>query len=242
MRLLIAVKSCQKDKQEGVHQAIRETWGRNLPRGVDLLFFVGGEKAPNNLEKDEIYLPVSDSYWEMQPKVFATMQYALEKDYDFCCSSDTDAYFEFLKLMSSGFEQYDYSGGPIGGEGIDRAYSGRRIPDFDNVLISPFYGYLSGHAYILSKKALKIVISSPAKFPISEDLWTGQVLGPFIISGELTVKVLPEDGVIHLRCGYSGSNGPTNHPKCQYDHSLPVPRQNVAMAIRKKYQELTGKV
>jgi hypothetical protein len=41
MRLAVCVKSCNRDKANGCHQAIRETWGKDFPSNVDVRFFVG---------------------------------------------------------------------------------------------------------------------------------------------------------------------------------------------------------
>jgi hypothetical protein len=169
-------------------------------------------------------------------------RHVVQKEYNFYCLCDTDAYFEFPKLMSSGFEQYDYSGGPAGGGlffGVP--YAGIMVGEYSGILISPFYNFMSGHAYILSKKALKVVVSSPSNHPaMPEDLMIGQILGPFIGSGEITAKVLPGNVAIHLNCGYSGGGMAARYPKCQYDHSIPIPRRNIVVALRKKHQELAG--
>ena len=241
MRLLIAVKSCQRDKRDGAHQAIRETWGKKPPVGFDLVFFMGGDKAPSNLEEDEFYLSTSDNYWDLHAKVALILRYALWKDYDFTCLCDTDAYFEFPKMLKSGFENYDYSGGPQGGAGIfGKAYPAVRLEDHKNIIVSPFYVYLSGHAFVISRAATKIIVASQDPHTMSEDVWVAHALGPFIISGEITAKVLPEGVAKHLNCGYYGGGRATTHPECKFNHDAPVPRENVAAAIRRKHKEVMG--
>ena len=54
MRLLIAIKSCERDMLNGCHTAIRETWGKDFPPNVDVRFFVGNGSA--SLKSDEVRL------------------------------------------------------------------------------------------------------------------------------------------------------------------------------------------
>ena len=244
MRLLIAVKSCQRDLLDGAHEAIRETWGKNLPLNVDLLFFVGGENPPA-LQDDERHVLAPDGYWELHPKILEILDYGVRHDYDFIDLCDTDTYFVISKLMSSGFENYDYSGGPINPK--DAAFgvayeSTRTSSNYGNYVISPFYAYLSGgHGTILSQRAAKLIVGAPRGLWNSEDLIIGQILGPGIQTGELKAKVLDNfanqivhpdkshggPAAWHLGCGYYGG-GHTDG------------RVNVSAALKKKHQEITG--
>jgi hypothetical protein len=45
MKVLIACSTCWKDKKLGANAAIRETWGKTLPEGWDLRFFLGGSHS-----------------------------------------------------------------------------------------------------------------------------------------------------------------------------------------------------
>lgn len=242
MRFLVAIKSCLKDKNAGYHQAIRETWGKTLPDSVDLIFFIGGE-VPTNLEKDEICLPVPDGYWELHPKMLAIAKYAVQMDYDFSILCDTDTYLDLPKLMSSGFDSYDYSGvcANPAGTVFGKAYPGRKTEDYNNFIISPFYSYLSGgHGYILSLKAAKIVAASLLEEYNSEDLVVGQILGPFIVSGEIIAKVLPnlKDVTFHLACGYHGGGGANSQPELMTNHNIVPNRKDIAAALREKHKQL----
>jgi len=47
VKLLVAIKSCKKDRDAGGHDSIRKTWGRDLAAaGIDLRFFVGTASTP----------------------------------------------------------------------------------------------------------------------------------------------------------------------------------------------------
>ncbi len=52
MKILIAVTSCATDVMKGNNQAIRDTWGKNLPTNVDLRFFVGVIGTPGPLSTE----------------------------------------------------------------------------------------------------------------------------------------------------------------------------------------------
>lgn len=226
MRLLIAVKSCQRDKKNGCHQAIRETWGKVLPPGVDLLFFVGGVEPPD-LEADERYVSVADGYWDSTEKMLAIMRYAVWKDYDFTCLCDTDTYLDLPGLMRSGFEAYDYSGVLSGGTPV----FGEKLPPtrtpHTNVLIKTTYSYMSGgHGYIVSRLAAKIVASSKAPCIEGEDFIVGVILGPFFGSKELTAGILQKFKNIvafHLGCGFYGGRK--------------LERTDPAEAVRRKHKQ-----
>jgi hypothetical protein len=234
LRLLIAIKTCMRDKLDGYHQVIRETWGKDLPPDVDLLFFVGGYNPPVGLEADERWLPVHDGYWEMHEKAVEIIKYAVWKDYDFSVTCDTDSYIDIPKFLSSEFREYDYSGAavnPVTGE-FGKPYAGI-ILAHALVPVSPVYAYISGgHGYILSRRAMKIVATSSTECGEGEDLWVGYALGPFIASGEITAKLLPslKSVMFHLNCGYYGSGR-----KVAVEARL-----NVGDKLRAKHEEVTN--
>lgn len=228
----------------GHHQAVRDTWGKTLPPGVDLKFFVGGDKPPANMKDDEVFLPVPDGYWELHPKMLAIARYAAQEDYDFNLLCDTDTYIVLPKLMASGFDAYDFSGVCVnpGGAVFGKVYPTHVTQDYDNHQISPFYAYLSGgHGYILSKIATKIVAATPFEEYNSEDLVVGQILGPFIVSKEIKAEIMLnlKDITFHLACGYYGSGSPRLHPECMTNHHIETPRKDVIAALWAKHKEMT---
>jgi hypothetical protein len=278
MRLLLAVKSCQRDMREGAHQAIRDTWGKDLPPGVDVRFFMGGEHPPTLLEADEVWLPVSDDYWVLTPKTRGICAYMLQHNYDFVYPCDTDTYLIPSEMLQSGFENYDFSGSWICGgswvyESVDvedpeessevqelrkssRGWSSRQIiadyldkckrfrqktlevekpvivlgkryprTTYDRGgVLDPFYAYLSGGVgFFLSRKAAHEVVST-SYYHVSEDMWVGQVLGPFMEKGLLKGGVLKGEFSEHLCCGFYGGG-----------HSN---RLSPAEAVRKKHAEM----
>lgn len=57
VKVLIACNSCWKDIENGGNEAIRDTWAKSLPEGVDLKFFVGDR---NFTQKEEETLFTND--------------------------------------------------------------------------------------------------------------------------------------------------------------------------------------
>lgn len=203
MRLLIAVKSCLRDKNNGSHQAIRDTWAKYLPPDVDLRFFVGGERT--TLEPDEVYVSAPDDYWSLPLKTREIARYAVKNQYDFTFLCDTDTYVWPAKLLKCGFEEHDYCGGwqlPCHDWVLGKDYHDF-IDDKGNV-VDPIYVWMSGGVgYFLSYKAAKAVSNNRIQH-WAEDIQTGLVLGPLIGEGKLKAKLLPKfDGVAaqHLGCG-----------------------------------------
>lgn len=230
MRIAIFVKSCQRDRLAGFHTAIRETWGKNLPGNVDLLFIVGGETYEDGLLNDELYFPVDDGYWELQPKVKSAAKYTVDNNYDFAYLCDTDSYLIVNKLLQSGFEKYDFSGGHLCGRHGGENQFGVRYPPYKDRFdktFDCFYIYLSGGVgFFLSNRACRDLVETEMYFH-SEDVWCGQVLGPKIESGDRTAAFLPfveHHSAWHLNCGYYGGG----HKE----------RLNAGDAVRRKHKEL----
>jgi hypothetical protein len=106
-------------------------------------------------QEDEVVLHVPDNYVHASYKVRGALRWALDHDIDYCFVCDSDTYICLDRLMSSGFEQYDYVG-----RGAD---AGRSFcPD-------------GGPGYWLSKKAMLCIVDQPVTF-WADDGWIGYVL------------------------------------------------------------------
>jgi hypothetical protein len=193
MKVLVAVKSCQRDRNQGCHAAIRETWGENLPDWVDVRFFIGGDEKPNNLEEDEIYFQVGDDYHQgLVHKVRAAFTWATEQEYDFGFFCDTDTYITSPYWEQSGFEEFDYCGYDVSRLNNEAMKFGKQypsthinLPPFTSVTLSPWYVFVGGGGYFLSRRALDYLVNQQIDIIIPEDLWVGQILGPLIERGEM---------------------------------------------------------
>lgn len=108
MKILIAVKSCHRDRY--MHQRIMETWGHAeyYYDWVDLKFFVGHPILTHPTER-EVSVSSQDDYDSLTSKLDAVLNWftsVSEYTHIFVC--DTDTYVDIPKLVSAfaGSEQY----------------------------------------------------------------------------------------------------------------------------------------
>lgn len=207
MRLLIAVKSCEPHRIAGYHDVILNTWGRDIPKDVDLRFFTG-DLDWRTLGK-EIHLNVPDDYLSLPLKTKAILEYSLQNNYDYTFLCDTDTFLLPDRLVRCGFESFDYSGrfGSQPKIGTTFHYKDQH-GDYPNC-----HTWASGGVgYFLSRKASEIVVKSAPEV-WAEDMYVGQVLGPYIQSGEITAADLP------IECD-SCWHFPRREYNCVYDPKL----------------------
>lgn len=230
VKILIGVKSCQKDMMGGCHEAIRDTWGYNLPDDTTLRFFMGGENPPCSLKADEILLSgLDDTYWVLWPKVVRALAYSVENEYDYSFLCDTDTYIVPARWRNSGFESYDFSGRMAPTPSLEMGKTYPRVDLSNGEFADPFYAYMSGGVgYFVSRRAA-ILILADTVYRQSEDVAMGQILGPYIAEGRITGAHLPKlegEGAFHLNCGHFGGG--------HRDDA----RMNPATAVRKKHEEM----
>jgi hypothetical protein len=191
MKLLIAVKSCQKDLDKGYHTVIRSTWGRDAKAlGIDVKFFVAAEHRKH--ESDEIHLNCKDDYNSLPYKTKEICKWANGKMIDHLFLCDVDTFVVPKKLKECEFERYDYVGKIDKTPGVPFQYTAKsREGEVENY--QRCYPWASGgYGYFLSRKAFGIVaFEHPTSW--AEDLWVGQVLGPLIAEGEITALNTPRN-------------------------------------------------
>jgi hypothetical protein len=185
MKLLIAVKSCVQHQELGYHEVIRNTWGKDYS---DVLFFTGPGAV--NPAEDEVQLDCPDDYPSLPQKTRAICNFAVDTTYDYIFLCDTDTYLIPSKLLSCGFENYDYVGK------IDRPF-GMTFPYItvsrDGAIENhpSVYPWASGgYGYFLSRKALG-VIAYMTPIGWAEDFIVGNVLGKLYDSGEISMLNTP---------------------------------------------------
>ena len=209
MRVLIAIKSCNKDAARGCHRAIRETWGAEV-EGADLRFFVGEDPLAFR-SADTIVLPnCPDDYAGLPQKTRAILAWSINHGYDFTFLCDTDTFLIPPRLLACGFENYDLTG-CIGG----------------NLEGGKYFPWPSGGAgYFLSQKAAWIVALSKT-IDTAEDRMIGQILlrenaegNPKSLNHPGFHRVYPDDP---LRCDVTlhfdgrGAKQQTYDPKWMYE-------------------------
>lgn len=159
------------------HNAIRETWGKDLPSNVDLKFFVGGSGIElNNFQEDEIPLDCEDTYVALPQKTREIARWSLSHDFDFSFFCDTGSFVIPHHLMSCGFENYDYMG--FWGGGSHKTFS-YRLEDAERgcpvQFVKSCSPWAAGGGYVLSRKAMEIVANTEPKY-WAEDLGVGQMM------------------------------------------------------------------
>ena len=191
MKALIAVMGAEVHSQNGIQQASRETWAKDISLFADFRVFVGQGEMP--LKEDEVRVDVPDIKDYILYKVVALLRWALERNYEHILKIDTDLFVNCTEMVRENYSGIDYVGSPVGKLG--EYYAGTNC-----------YGFLQGSATWLSAKAAKIVVDEVVRkmdsllpdaqkyngiicpYPHSEDLWIAQVLTPRILSGELRAR------------------------------------------------------
>lgn len=184
--LLIAVKSCQRDRTLGFHKAIRETWASGLPLFVDVRFFMGfGDESKY---ADETSLNCPDDYQSLPLKTKAIAKWFLDSEYDKIFLCDNDTYIDVPGLIKYPWQQVDYAGRFSFWPTDAKIGTTFRYDDGLGNVHDPCYSWASGgYGYFLSKKTAKIVADMrPCSW--AEDLSVGQVLGPLIVSKEIVAR------------------------------------------------------
>lgn len=153
-RTLIAISSCQLYDDRGWHDVMRSTWLADAVKlGFDYKFFFGrGAKGRD----DVVIVDSHDGYFDLTTKQKQKIKWALFQGYDYVFSCFADTYAAPERLLSSGFEKYDY---------------------FGDVYCHPGgVPYVQGGpGCFLSKKACEFVDQATSNYP-NEDCWTGDVL------------------------------------------------------------------
>jgi len=166
-KVLIAIKSCLRDWMRGDHDVIRDTWGSYVPKNVDLKFFMGDNQphwllAPSS---DEVIMHCPDKYLDLAHKTKAIAAYAYDKGYDFVFLCDNDTFVHPEKLLTSGFQNFDYSGHFWTYDGKNKYFHG-------------------GYGYWFSRRSMYDVSIAEVGDSKHEDAWVGDVIrkGPNMLS------------------------------------------------------------
>lgn len=112
MKSLIAIVNA-RHRQATWAQVIRDSWLPSVPADkADALFFVGrGEPGDlNELPKDTVVLDCKDDYQSLPEKIRAIMRWSHEHGYGHTLKCDDDVVLDVAGLLSSGYDQFDYTG------------------------------------------------------------------------------------------------------------------------------------
>jgi len=147
-RVLIAVLSCHTLRH--YEQAIRDTWGHDVPTDVDLRFFLGLPSI--SAEPDEVFLSVGDTLQDLTHKTVAVCTWALAQGYDYLFKCDLDTLVRPLGLLQSDFRLWDWVGGQ-----------------------NSFFAS-GGAGYTLSRRAMRAVVDHQVETGPAEDVNTAHAL------------------------------------------------------------------
>jgi hypothetical protein len=154
MRLLVAISSCQAYENSGLNAPLRETWLKDLTRlGIDYKFFHGRGATPKD---DVVLVDCDDGYWDLTSKTKLKIKWSLDNGYDYVFMCFPDTYVCASRLLTSGFEQFDYFG-------CVHQHPGG----------SPYCQ--GGPGYFLSRKACEVLDKKESNYP-NEDCWVGDQL------------------------------------------------------------------
>jgi hypothetical protein len=194
MRILVAVISYFPDMLKGCHEAIRKGWGKDVAP-ADLRFFMptlrwqNGEKIvlPEG-PSDEIRLDVSDAYDRIQHEVREILRWSINQGYAFTFLACNDTFINFKKLLTSGFERYDYFGtcypsSVVPGETFSFKFYEKTFPNM-------FSWMDGGIGYFVSKKAAELIVKEESN-EWTADIHHGQILGPKISTNEISAGLMP---------------------------------------------------
>jgi hypothetical protein len=187
MSLLIAVKSCWKDKARDCHDSIRRTWGQHAHiADANLTFFLG--YGSGKTEQDEVVLNVQDDYDSLPFKTRSILEFFLDRNYDHVLLCDIDTFLIPYRIPSCGYKQFDYSGRFGSVYPVGTTFT---MQDDRNHIIENCHPWASGGiGYFLSREAARIVTETEPNH-WAEDLYVGQALGPYIQSGHILAADLP---------------------------------------------------
>jgi len=193
MSLLVAVKSCWRDRTLGFHDAIRETWGRDLKQaGVHVMFFLGHRDSGYFLRhpegeavallRDEFVVDCADDYNALPHKTRGIAKWSLPKICDHVFLCDNDTIVNAKALLTLPYQLFDYAGHFKGGQDeLGRTFAYKdHTGEYPNC-----YPWASGgFGYFISKPAAELLVETFPKL-WAEDMYVGNVLGPEIQRGNM---------------------------------------------------------
>lgn len=183
-KLAIAVKSCHRDLDAGLHEAIRGTWGRDAKAlGIDLFFFMGRDAQQSDTRRSrryvngEVVLECDDDYESLTVKTRRICQWLGGKIFSHLFFCDVDTFVRPNLFKNIGLQWFDYVGDffehPPGS--APWRYVDERGNRYDECR-----GWASGgFGYFLSRRAAEVIAESPSRY-WAEDMYVGNTLAPLI--------------------------------------------------------------
>lgn len=155
----ILVGICSHAQGHERRKSIRETWLRHPydNERIKCVFFIGGDRIPDDSRDDIVALGSDDSYEHLPAKCADFYRWALEhNDFDWIFKCDDDTYLAVDRLLSIPDERYDLIGDPSTTSPARMAPSG-------------------GAGYLLSRKLAGMMLEQPITPTGCEDLIFGRL-------------------------------------------------------------------
>lgn len=176
MRVLITIFTSNLYAENGICQAQRDTWLKDIlaVANLDYKFFMG--RGDHLLAADEVRLDVEDSLYDSSSKSVEMRRWSLNAgyDYSFLCANDT--YVRPERLLASGFEAHEYVGYPVSIMGAPAIICPWTLEDDKHNFQEHRKDFCSGGAgYWTSKTASWHIVNTAIGDPV-EDRWIGNVM------------------------------------------------------------------
>jgi len=181
--------SCQKNRRPQQRAAL-ETWVRDIPADVDYCVMEGGHRGPARRSGHNVQLPCDDRYEALAVKMHEFLNFAVrELQFDFIFKCDDDTYVCLPRLVSAGFEKYDYVGGAPSGNAWEKA------------------PYAQGGAYFISRKAAQFIAQTDLQTCAGKRWWWSggvrmisreglKINGSATVEDMMVGDILREQGII----------------------------------------------
>ncbi|VVB52939.1 Uncharacterised protein [uncultured archaeon] len=161
---IILVSSCKRDRENGCHEAQRNTSFSDSRISYRFVLGIGN----SNPDSDEIVLDVPDDYAGLPWKTREGHRWALNNGFDYIFQCFADTYCNTERLLASGFEKRDYTGSFVS---LD--YLPHDVPQFGATRPDQYAS--GGPGYWLSPRCSRLIVEAEVKHP-EEDSWMNRVI------------------------------------------------------------------
>jgi hypothetical protein len=169
-------------------RTLKRTWAARDVADVDVLFYFGGSKLARHGR--DLFLPVSDSYWDAGRKTLRAFEYVLDRcEFDFVFRTNCSTYVDLPNLRT---HVQGYEPGSIYAGAADRQSV------VDNACGKREYFHLAyGFGYLLSRDLVELTVRRQNEWDHS--LTDDFALGRLLTRNGVRATLLPHDVVNDLR-------------------------------------------
>ena len=160
MKILISVLSLNKEPYVGLEKTIRETWGAEQHKDVEVIYYYG-DYNETNMEGDRLFLDSPEGLMNVGHKTLKMYEYVLGNyDFDYIYRTNSSSYINIPSLK--------------------KYLEDKNTSNFYNGIIGNFYGinFASGSGYCLSRDLVEYVINHKNEWDhtLIDDVSLGKLL------------------------------------------------------------------